>query len=443
MTHKLFLGSVHSFEILSKSDPKYDKVRDDVTILKTFFINDKVNKNYWQTTWEGMKEDAKELPGVPLVLNEDLQHPKYSVQDMYQRGTIIDYDIDEEKHQIIVYIRLTDESTISRIKSGELQYVSPAVIPRSSEDIRKVGGVDILDRSVPIHLCIVGDPAYDTNNAKMTHLCTGDGQECYHRLKIMKASKLIIKDDVEDSVKSITKTPFLRKMIAATNRAASDLLKIKTASKYHIHDSMEGYWFKARNMDVFVGRNNSIQKAINEQCGCELTAAKKKDTKGSWITINGAKVFIPDGADKGEVVNDFLDKKEKSESKNRSDNQEMSNKNIQQLETQKKKIEKSDLPQEQKDKMTDSIEDAIDEQEMDTEEVDQFLKKYDKAMEKIKNVNKDYDPKSKSKDKGDSKSDKRDQNQELSDKKIKQIEKQIERIDNSDLSKIRKKQDGQ
>jgi len=139
--HKHYLGAAHSFEIVTAEDTTVGRyVRPDVTILKTFFINDKVNVNDWQATWEGLKEDAKDLPGVPLVLQEDLQHPKFSVQELYDRGTIFDYDIDEEKHQIIVYVRITDPKIIERIKSGELQYVSPAVIPRGSETLRDLEG---------------------------------------------------------------------------------------------------------------------------------------------------------------------------------------------------------------------------------------------------------------------------------------------------------------
>ena len=241
LQHKHYYGSVHSFEILSKSDPKYgDTVREEVTILKTFFINDKVNKNYWQTTWEGMKQDAKELPGVPLVLKEDLQHPQYSKQDNYDKGTIIDYDIDEEKHQIIVYIRLTDDTVAQRIRDHELQYVSPAVIPRGNEHMRKVGGIDVLDRSLPLHLCIVGDPAYGTEDAQMTHLCTGNGTECFHRLKMM-------------------------------------------------------------------------------------TAATENGEKGNWITSNGQHIFIPDGADKGEIVREHFNKLDKDKPKDTNKDSKIDN----------------------------------------------------------------------------------------------------------------------
>lgn len=87
--HKHYLGAAHSFEILTPEDPTAGKfIRPDVTIIKTFFINDKENVNDWRATWVGLKIDAEELPGTPLVLQEDLQHPKFSVQEMFDRGTI-------------------------------------------------------------------------------------------------------------------------------------------------------------------------------------------------------------------------------------------------------------------------------------------------------------------------------------------------------------------
>ncbi len=281
--HKHYLGAAHSFEILTPKDPVAGKyIRPDVTILKTFFINDKVNVNDWQATWEGLKIDAEELPGTPLVLQEDLEHPKFSVQEMFDRGTIFDYDIDEENHQIIVYVRITDLTIVERIKSGELEYVSPAVIPRGSETMHKESGVDVLDRTLPLHLAIVGDPAYGKDAAKMTHLCSGDGEECYHRLKMMTASKGITCDDSTEEafnkckkadsagqiVDSLTQVPLIKKMLGTTARIASTLLKIKTGSKYHSHNGKEGYWITAQNMDVFIARNQSIKEAMLEQCGC-------------------------------------------------------------------------------------------------------------------------------------------------------------------------------
>jgi hypothetical protein len=78
LLHKHYLGAAHSFEILKPEDPKAGQyVRPDVAIIKVFYIDDTVNVNDWQATWEGLKEDAEELPGTPIVLKEALEHPKY------------------------------------------------------------------------------------------------------------------------------------------------------------------------------------------------------------------------------------------------------------------------------------------------------------------------------------------------------------------------------
>lgn len=302
--HKHYLGAAHSFEIVDNYEPKDgEAIRPDVTILKTFFINDKVNVNDWQATWEGLKEDAAELPGVPLVLQEDLQHPKFSVQEMFDRGTIFDYDIDEEKKQIIVYVRITDHSIIDRIKSGELQYVSPAVIPRGDETLEKRNGVDILHRTLPIHLAIVGNPAYGTDAAKMTHLCSGNGVKCYDRLKMMTAAKAIYESSDDcvskkiqiikrekpsisndqaaaiaysycrggkkaDFIDSITQTPYIKRLIASMVRIGSMIEKEQTGHPYYMRNGIMGNWINAKKMDVFVAAYQSIDEAIKEQCDC-------------------------------------------------------------------------------------------------------------------------------------------------------------------------------
>jgi len=310
--HKHYIGSAHSFEIVKPTDEKAGQfVRPDVTILKTFFINDKVNVNDWKATWEGLKEDAKELPGVPLVLQEDLEHPKFSVQEMFDRGTIFDYDIDEENHKIIVYVRITDPTIVERIKSGELEYVSPAVIPRGSETMHNENGIDILERTLPLHLAIVGDPAYGKEEAKMSHLCSGDGKECYHRLKMMTASRQIFAsndecvsrkikilsdehpewshdqviavafsyckekkaDSASQVVDSLTQTPYIKKMLASIAKTKSTLYRLKTGSTLYPHKGKLGRWIVAQEMDVFVAEHQSIKSAMIEQCGCTKLGA--------------------------------------------------------------------------------------------------------------------------------------------------------------------------
>jgi len=325
MGHEHYIGAAQTFEIINTDDS-----RPDVVLLKVFYIDDTVNINDWQATWEGLKLDAKDIPGIPLVLQEDLQHPKFSTQQYFDRGTVYDYEIDEVNKKIIVYVRITDRSIVERIKSGELQYVSPAVVPRGSEYLKKRNGIDVLERTIPVHLAIVGEPAYGEEKAKMTYLCSGDAKECDHRLRIMTAAKniydsadecvsrkiQIIKrdrpnisneqaaaiaysmcregktaDHSSDGIKSdlkfvsdggipqLEQIPLIKKMLAKTAKIASILDKVRFDMKYHIHNGVEGYWINAQDTDVFIARNQSIEAAINSQCGCMKTAAKIQTTK--------------------------------------------------------------------------------------------------------------------------------------------------------------------
>ena len=318
--HKHYVGSAHTFEILNQ-----DADRPDVAILKTFFIDDTVNENDWQATWEGLKEDADDLLGIPLVLQEDLEHPKFSVQKMFDRGTIFDYDFDENNHKVIVYVRITDPTIITRIRDGELEYVSPALIPRGSEYMKKVDGIDILDRTLPLHLAIVSDPAYGKDKAKMSHLCTGDGRECFHRLKMMTAAKnlLMRSGDLQDCVSRKIKIikdekpsisneqasaiaysmcregtasngdggngdggspnsgikSKLRILNASADKLQSILEQIHTKSDSVMFQGSKGVWIKAKGMDVFVAQNQSLKQAMLAQCGCAKLASAGKISK--------------------------------------------------------------------------------------------------------------------------------------------------------------------
>ncbi len=279
VVHKHYVGQAHSFEIQNQ-----DPIRPDVTILKTFFIDDTVNENDWQATWEGLKKDADELLGIPLVLQEDLEHPKFSVQKFFDRGTIFDYDVDETEHKIIVYARITDPTIVERIKSGELEYVSPAVIPRGSEYMETIEGVDVLRRTLPLHLAIVGNPAYGTLKAKMTHLCSGDGKECHHRLKTMTAKKKKKADNGDggngdgggenSGIKSK-----LRILNASMQKMNSVIFQMKTGAKHPILNGKEGEWVFAKGQDVFVAKNQSIKEALLGQCGCAKLGSTGKISK--------------------------------------------------------------------------------------------------------------------------------------------------------------------
>lgn len=374
LLHKHYLGAAHSFEIVTPEDPTAGKyVRPDVTIIKTFYCNDLVNENDWQATWEGLKQDAEDLPGTPIVLKEDLEHPKFSVQDMYDRGTIFDFDIDEANKQIIVYARITDLSIVERIKSGELQYVSPALIPRGSEYLKTVRGVDVLSRTLPIHLAIVSNPAYGKEKAKISHICSGDGKECYHRLKMMTANvnkiierehelldqgvpedevhKMLKKEfgnyytsdgeggdgtggensgiksklkihNADDGISELEQIPFIKKMVASTAKIKSGIEKIHYGSAFHVFHGREGRWINIQEQDIFVARNQGIEAAMADQCGCTKFAAMDDPEIESWITVRGNHIPIKKNQTKEEAVEEFLkDKGDQHKPKQMSDDE--------------------------------------------------------------------------------------------------------------------------
>ena len=213
-------------------------------------------------------------------MQEDLEHPKFSVQHYFDRGTIIDYDIDEENHKIIVYVRITDPSIIERIKSGELEFVSPSVIPKGSEEVEQIGEVDVLKRTLPLHLAIVGEPAYGKDKAKMTHLCTGNGDACLNRLKIMNASKYaagqecvsrkikIIKEE-RPNISNDQAAAIAYSMCGESKKANESDMALKTmnASINKINSLIEQARFGMK-YPIFEGKGRNLDKGKKYGCVC-------------------------------------------------------------------------------------------------------------------------------------------------------------------------------
>jgi len=165
-------------------------------------------------------------------------------------------------------------------------------------------------------LAIVGDPAYGKDAAKMTHLCSGDAKECYHRLKTMTASKKFKEDEekkkladgdgdggdsdgqgtgiksklkihnADEGITQLEQIPYIKKMLASIGRIKSEIIKIKTGSVLHSHDGKMGRWINVQNMDVFVAENQSIKEAMLQQCGCTKLAATKPEGKISQEKSN-------------------------------------------------------------------------------------------------------------------------------------------------------------
>lgn len=182
LVHKHYIAASNKLQIIENFKGKTG------FFIKSFFISDKINGNDWRVTWDAIKQDAQDVVGLPIVLQEDLDHPEFAVQNFYARGVIMDYSIDEGSRRVSVIARIFDKRTKELINAGRLRFVSPAVIPRDSESLEEINGIDVLHRFIPIHLAIVARPAYGTILAKIENMCDGDGDSCMQMLKPKTAS---------------------------------------------------------------------------------------------------------------------------------------------------------------------------------------------------------------------------------------------------------------
>ncbi len=304
--HKHYEGATKEYEVLEKLNGLGQGF-----FIKVFFINTKVNLNKWQVTWDAIKQDIGDVVGVPLVLQEDLRHPHFSIQNIYAKGYITDYILDEEKQEVSVIVRVLDPKTIKLIQSGKLKFVSPAIVARSNLSLETLeSGVDLLSRFIALHLALVGEPAYGKVDAKIHGTCTGSGQSCGAKLRQMSAvvmtmctqldatktnkiierehelldkgipeldvHKMLVKEFGAENLPGsdaqkmapLTQTKLNRKLEAAVNRLESEFGMLAHHASRPEFGGEWGYWMKARDVDVFVSDSTTVDAAILAQCGC-------------------------------------------------------------------------------------------------------------------------------------------------------------------------------
>lgn len=312
--HKHYIGAAKEYEILEELQG-----HGKGFFIKVFFINTKVNLNKWQVTWDAIEQDISDVVGVPIVLQEDLRHPHFSIQNLYAKGYIVDYILDKEKQEASVIARILDPKTIKLIQSGKLKFVSPAIVARSNLTLETLSsGIDLLSRFIALHLALVGEPAYGKVDAKIHATCTGTGQTCGAKLRQMSAEVIhelayvgdcvsdkisILKDENPDwsqdkiiavaismckekgaddsssKVNPLTQTKLLRKLEASINRVQSEFDMVVHRASRPEFEGKWGYWMNTNNIDVFVADGKTVDESIKEQCPCQLSAAKGKISK--------------------------------------------------------------------------------------------------------------------------------------------------------------------
>ena len=303
--HKHYTGATKEYEILEE----YGGLGKGF-FIKIFFINTAVNLNKWQVTWDAIKQDINDVVGVPIVKQDDLRHPQFAIQNLFAKGYVVDVVLDEDKQEASVIARILDPETITLIQKGKLKFSSPAVVARSNLTMETLSnGVDLLHRFIALHLALVGEPAYGKVDAHIHGMCKGTGQACGAKLKQMSAAVIgelsfvgdcvsdkipIIKKEnpdmsqdqvvaiaismckeksATDGIDSLTQTPLLRKLQASINRVTSEFNQLQRQASMPEFGNKWGYWINARDTDVFVATNQTVDEAISQQCPCNLKRA--------------------------------------------------------------------------------------------------------------------------------------------------------------------------
>lgn len=306
--HKHYIGEAKEYEILEQVQGQAQGF-----YINIFFINTQVNLNKWQVTWDAIEQDISDVVGVPIVLQDDLRHPNFATQNLFAKGYIVDYVLDKKKQQASVIARILDPKTIELIKEGKLKFSSPAVVARSNLTMETTSkGIDLLSRFIALHLALVGEPAYGKVEAKIHGTCTGTGQSCGGKLRQLGAAamtllthhsdktkeiidrehelldkgipendvhKMLVKEFGADNVPGsdaqkvgpLTQTKLLRKMEASINRLESELEMIQHNASRPEFGGKWGYWMRAKDTDVFVADDMTVDDSISEQCPCNLS----------------------------------------------------------------------------------------------------------------------------------------------------------------------------
>lgn len=175
---------------------------DEGFFVEGFLISDKINQNGWMVTQEANQKDGHEWKGRPdifFIKDGRLDHTtgdsfetSMEAQEPFRKGTmqkILGLDVGRRLTSIS---KIEDPDIIRRIKNKEIKWTSPAVFPRSLEDVEIVpigpnSHIHILHRYRPLHRAFVDDPAYGRGETQLGLTCEGNSKECLVKLEQLKA----------------------------------------------------------------------------------------------------------------------------------------------------------------------------------------------------------------------------------------------------------------
>ena len=192
------------------------------TFIKSFLINNKLNLNDWEVTEEANRLDGPDFKGMPGIEFFNKGRRDHTVGNSYTQAlhlqmphakAIIRKVLGTETGEKLTQIsRVFDKEIIKKIRNHEIKFVSPAIFPRSIDDVEVIqrpegGHIHRVHRYLPLHYAFVDEPAYGTDDAKITDIC--DGPDCL--IKLEKASANIPTDGIgQDEINPLRKIPIIR-----------------------------------------------------------------------------------------------------------------------------------------------------------------------------------------------------------------------------------------
>lgn len=192
------------------------------TFIKSFLINSKLNLNDWEVTEEANRLDGPDFKGMPGIEFFNKGRRDHTVGNTYTQAlhlqmphakAIIRKVLGTETGEKLTQIsRVFDEEIIKKLRNHEIKFVSPAIFPRSIDDVEIIerpegGHIHRVHRYLPLHYAFVDEPAYGTDDAKITDIC--DGPDCL--IKLEKASANIPTDGIgQDEIDPLRKIPIIR-----------------------------------------------------------------------------------------------------------------------------------------------------------------------------------------------------------------------------------------
>lgn len=183
------------------------------TFIKSFLINNKLNLNDWEVTEEANRLDGPEFKGMPGIEFFNKGRRDHTVGNTYAEAlrlqtphakAIIRKVLGTETGEKLTQIsRVFDEEIIKKLRNKEIKFVSPAIFPRSIDDVEIIerpegGHIHKVHRYLPLHYAFVDEPAYG-GDAAITDIC--DGPECL--IKLEKATTDGIGQDETDPLRTI------------------------------------------------------------------------------------------------------------------------------------------------------------------------------------------------------------------------------------------------